>query len=113
MSRELYVGNIPFETTEQELRRLLAVAGTVSSIHLITDPVSGQFKGCCYVRMATPGEAREAINCLDGALVNNRLITVSEARPQKPKGPQPGGGGPGKRRWTTPGSRRDRKRREE
>jgi RNA recognition motif-containing protein len=86
MGRELYVGNIPYEATEFDLRRLFAVAGSVSSIHLITDPESGQFKGCCYIKMATADEAKEAINSLDGARLINRLITVSEARPQKPKG---------------------------
>jgi RNA recognition motif-containing protein len=81
----LYVGNLPYETTEDDLRRLFAVAGTVSSVHLITDPQSGRSKGCGYVKMANADAAREAINSLDGALLVNRLITVSEARPQKPK----------------------------
>jgi RNA recognition motif-containing protein len=85
MGRELYVGNIPYEATDFDLRRLFTVAGTVSSIHLITDPESGQFKGCCYIKMATAEEAKEAINSLDGARFIDRLITVSEARPQKPK----------------------------
>lgn len=104
MRRELYVGNIPYEATESDLRRLFAVAGTVSTIHLITDPVTGQFKGCGYVKMATPAEAAEAINSLDGALFMDRLITVSEARPQKPAGraPRPArgnrGGAPAPRR---------------
>lgn len=96
MGRELYVGNIPYEATEFDLRRLFAVAGTVSTIHLITDPESGQFKGCCYIKMATADEAKEAINSLDGARLINRLITVSEARPQKPKG-RPVAGDRGKR----------------
>ena len=85
MRRELYVGNIPFEATEAELRKLFSVAGTVSTVHLITDPINGKFRGCGYVKMASPDEAREAINSLDGALFMNRLITVSEARPQPPQ----------------------------
>ncbi len=85
MRRELYVGNIPFEATETDLRRLFSVAGTVSSIHFITDPVSGKFRGCGYVKMASPAEAKEAIDSLDGALFIDRLITVSEARPQPPQ----------------------------
>jgi len=96
MGRELYVGNIPYEATEFDLRRLFTVAGTVSTIHLITDPESGQFKGCCYIKMATADEAKEAINSLDGARLINRLITVSEARPQKPK-ERPVAGDRGKR----------------
>ena len=80
MCRELYVGSLPYETTEDDLRRLFAVAGTVQSVHLITDPVSGKSKGCGYVKMTTESEAKEAINSLDGARFENRLITVSIAR---------------------------------
>ncbi len=89
MRRELYVGSLPYEITEDDLHRLFAVAGTVQSVHLITDPVSGKSKGCGYVKMTTVGEAIEAINCLDGALIEGRIISVSEAREQKPqKSPQ-------------------------
>lgn len=95
MGRELYVGSISFEATESDIRRLFSVAGTVSTVHLITDPQTGQFKGCCYVKMATADEAKEAIDSLDGALLLNRLITVTEARPQKPK-VRPAGGRSGK-----------------
>lgn len=84
MSRELYVGSLPFETTEDDLRRLFAVAGTVQSVHIITDRDSGKSKGCGYVKMTTESEAKEAINSLDGARIEGRLITVSVAREQKP-----------------------------
>lgn len=93
MRRELYVGSLPYETTEEDLRRLFSVAGNVQSVHLIIDPVTGKSKGCGYVKMTTVSEAIEAINCLDGARIENRLITVSEAREQKPqKTPQRPGG---------------------
>lgn len=91
MRRELYVGNLPFETTEDDLRRLFSVAGNVQSVHIITDKDSGKSKGCGYVKMTTPVEAKEAINSLDGALTEGRLITVSEAREQKPQPSQPRG----------------------
>ena len=84
MNRELYVGSLPFETTEEDLFRLFSVSGTVQSVHIITDKISGKSKGCGYVKMTTVDEARDAINSLDGALVENRKITVSEAREQKP-----------------------------
>jgi len=84
MRRELYVGSLPFETTEEDLRRLFSVAGTVQAVHIITDRDSGRSKGCGYVKMTTESEAKEAINCLDGAIFENRVITVSEAREQKP-----------------------------
>ncbi len=106
MGRELYVGNLPYETSENDLRRLFAVAGTVSTVHLITDPQSGKSKGCGYVKMATAEAAKEAINSLDGALVGDRLIAVSEARPQKPK--QQPFGGDHRKRGTTAASRRGR-----
>ena len=89
MSKELYVGHLPLEYTEEDLRRLFRVAGTVSYIHLVTDPHTGQSKGCGYVKMTTDAEAKEAIECLDGALLIDRTIEVSIARPQKP---QPAGG---------------------
>jgi len=85
MSRELYVGSISAKATENEIRKLFSVAGTVGSIHLITDFYTGEFKGCCYVKMASDKEAKEAIETLDGALLIDRVITVSEARPQKQK----------------------------
>ncbi len=83
MGRELYVGHISYDATEEDLRRTFAVAGTVTSVHIITDPVTGKSKGCAYVRMATAEEAREAIECLDGALLGDLIVSVSEARPQK------------------------------
>ena len=100
VNKELYVGHMSYEATEKDLIRLFTVAGTVTSVHLITDPETGEFKGCGYVRMSTAEEAREAIETLDGALLRNRPITVSLARPQK-QTTRPGGrrgkGGPGAR----------------
>jgi len=89
MNRELYVGSLPFETTEEDLVRLFSVSGTVQSVHIITDKISGKSKGCGYVKMTSIAEARDAINSLDGALLENRKITVSEAREQKPTNNSP------------------------
>lgn len=85
MAKELYVGHLPYEATNDDLRRLFSVAGTVTSVHIITDPVSGKSKGCGYVRMSSEDELQEAITCLDGALMEGLNITVSIARPQKPQ----------------------------
>lgn len=90
MGKDLYVGNISFKATEEDIMKLFSVAGKVRSIHLVTDPKTGQFKGCGFVKMADV-EAREAIAILDGTRLVDRVITVSEARPQKPK--EQGGGG--------------------
>lgn len=98
MNRELYVGSLPFETTEEDLVRLFSVSGNVQSVHIITDKISGKSKGCGYVKMTSTDEAKDAINCLDGALLDNRRITVSEAREQKPAVKSPGRAAPFKRK---------------
>ena len=95
MSKELYVGNLPFDYSEEELRRLFNVAGSVSYIHLVSDPVSGLSKGCAYVKMSSEKDAKMAIDSLDGARVEGRYISVSIARPRTPKAPG-AGGRPGK-----------------
>ena len=91
MGRELYVRHISEKATEGDLRKLFEVEGTVVSVHLITDPETGQFKGCGFVRMASDDQAREAIATLDGALLLDRVIAVSEARPQKQQVNKSGG----------------------
>ncbi len=101
MAKELYVGHMPYEATEDDLRRMFAVAGTVTSVHIITDPETGKSKGCGYVRMSSEAEVKEAIECLDGALMIDRVITVSVAVPQKPKTQKPAPG----RRKPGPGNR--------
>ena len=85
MGKELYVRHISDKATENEIRKLFSVVGTVNSVHLVIDPETGQFKGCAFVKMATDSEAKEAITTLDGALLVNRVIIVGEARPQKQK----------------------------
>lgn len=95
--KELYVGSLSYDITEYELHKLFSVSGHVTSIHLITDAETGQFKGCGYVRMSTEAEAKDAINSLDGAWLLEKRITVSYANPQKMKAG--GGGAKGVPRW--------------
>jgi RNA recognition motif-containing protein len=102
---DFYVGNIAFETTEEELQKLFEVAGKVRSIHMITDHKTGQFKGCAYVKMADV-KVREVVDTLDGALLGPRRIEVSEARPQKPGGAGKPGGERKPTRNDRPGKRR-------
>ena len=83
MGKELYVGSLSYDTTEYELEKLFSVSGRVTSIHLITDPKTGEFKRCGYVRMSTEAEAKDAIESLDGAHFLDKTITVSMANPQK------------------------------
>lgn len=86
MSKDLYVKNLPPETTEEELRKLFSVAGKVSYIHMGMDAKTGQFLEYAYVKMSSEAEAKEAILCLDDARIINRQISVTIAKPQKPAG---------------------------
>lgn len=90
MSKDLYVTNIALEATEEEVRKLFSVVGKVAYIHLVTDAKTGQFKGCGYVKMSSEADAKDAITTLDGARLINRLIKVTEARPQTTGGPKAG-----------------------
>lgn len=98
MGVEIYVGHISGTVTEDEVQRLFSVVGTVTSVHLVTDPASGESRGCGYVRMSTDEEAREAIDLLNGAKLGDRLIVVKNAPPKNfkktgPSGKGQGGGG--------------------
>jgi RNA recognition motif-containing protein len=77
---ELYLGSISTKATEEDIRNLFSLVGTVTSVHLIKDTQTGKFMECGYVKMATTKEAQEAIETLNGALLVNRVLTVSEAR---------------------------------
>lgn len=82
MGIEVYVGQISGLVTEDEVRKLFSVVGTVTSIHLVTNPDSGEFRGCGYVRMSTEEEAQEAIDLLNGAKLGDRQIVVKNAPPK-------------------------------
>lgn len=84
MAKELYVGHLSEQTTEEDLRRLFSVMGVVTSVHLIIDPETREFKRCGYVRMAAGVNPNEVVETLDGAFLIDREIHVSIARPQKP-----------------------------
>ncbi len=84
MAKELYVGHLSEQTTEEDLRRLFSVMGVVTSVHLIIDPETREFKRCGYVRMAAGVDPAEVAETLDGAYLIDREIHVSIARPQKP-----------------------------
>ncbi len=82
LHKELYVTEISFEAQEEDLRKLFALCGTVNSVHMVTDPKSGQFKGTAFIRMATAAEARDAVVTLDGTRLINRCIVVQAAQPK-------------------------------
>ena len=83
MGVEIYVGHISGSVTEEELRKLFSVAGTVTSVHLVKDHETGQYRGCGYVRMSTDDEARESIDLLNGAMLGGGLIVVKSAPPKQ------------------------------
>ena len=82
----LYVGGLPYQTTEQDLYDLFGQTGNVTSATVITDRASGRSKGFGFVEMANDQEARSAIDQLNGTTLENRTITVSEARERQSTG---------------------------
>lgn len=93
---KLYIGNLPYQTTEDELKTLFAAYGTVLSATLITDRDSGRSKGFGFVELEDDAKAQEAITKLDKTNVGDRTIFVSVARPREER-PQGGGYGGGDR----------------
>ena len=90
MGKKLYVGNLSYGTTEAQIRELFAQAGEISEINLITDRETGRPKGFGFVEMATEEGGQEAIKRFNGYLLDERTLTVNEARPREDRG---GGGG--------------------
>ena len=93
MSIKLYVGNLPYNMTEEELNVLFAEAGNVVSAKIITDRQTGQPRGFGFVEMETKLEGEKAISMLNGRSIDGRPLAVNEARPQQRGGF--GGGGRG------------------
>ena len=92
MGTKLYVGNLPFNTTEPDLQDLFAQAGTVSEVMLVQDKFTGKSRGFAFVTMASEADAQNAINQLHGKPLEGRPLTVNEARPREERS---GGGGGG------------------
>jgi cold-inducible RNA-binding protein len=90
MGTKLYVGGLPYSTTEQQLQEIFSPHGSVTSTKVITDRYTGQSRGFGFVEMATGEEAQKAITALNGTQMGGRTITVNEARPQEKRA---GGGG--------------------
>jgi cold-inducible RNA-binding protein len=101
MSNKLFVGNLSFNTTENDLHEAFGAHGTVVEANLMMDRMSGRSRGFAFVTMSTPEEAQKAIQALHGASLDNRALTVNIARPKEER-PRTGGGGGGDR-----GPRRD------
>lgn len=94
MAKNLYVGNLPFSTTEEELRAAFSVHGTVTSTQIIKDRETGRSRGFGFVEMSDGADA--AVTAMNGAMFQGRTLTVNEARPREERRPpRPGGGGGG------------------
>jgi RNA recognition motif-containing protein len=88
MSKKLYVGNLPFDTGEQDLQALFATAGTVETVNVVRDTATGRPRGFAFIEMATDQDAQNAITTFNNHDMGGRSLTVNEARPK----PQGGGG---------------------
>ncbi len=90
MSRKLYVGNLPYEVAEAELQELFERAGSVESVTVMRDQMTGRARGFAFVEMGTDEDAQNAITTLNGSQMGGRNLTINEARPKAASG---GGGG--------------------
>src|SRR3954452_7741481 len=98
MSTKLFVGNLSFNTTENDLQDAFAAHGTVVEANLMMDRATGRPRGFGFVTMSTEEEAKKAIEALNGATVDGRNLTVNIARPREERSGGGGGGGGGGRR---------------
>jgi len=104
MSNKLFVGNLSFETTENDLQDAFAAHGTVTETNLMMDRMTNRPRGFAFVTMSTADEAQNAIASLNGRELSGRALTVNVARPREDR-PSGGGGGGGRREFGGGGSR--------
>jgi RNA recognition motif-containing protein len=97
MARKLYVGNLPYETSDQDLQTLFSGAGTVETVSVMRDMATGRARGFAFVEMASDEDAQKAISMLNDHDFGGRNLTVNEARP-KPQSSGGYGGGEQRRR---------------
>jgi len=97
MSNKLFVGNLSFDTTENDLQDAFAAYGTVSETNLMMDRMTSRPRGFAFVTMSTPEEAQQAIAGLNGRELGGRALTVNVAKPREERGDRGGGGGGGGR----------------
>ena len=83
MAKKLYVGSLPYDTTDEQLAKIFSVAGDVVSAKVIVDKFSGRSKGFGFVEMSSDEEAQKAIEMLDKSKIGDRSIIVNEARPME------------------------------
>jgi len=96
MSKNIYVGGLPYAVAEENLQKLFSAYGTVESARVITDRYTGQSRGFGFVEMSSPSEAQKAIEALNGSQLDGRQLVVNEARPQEKRADSGNGG---RNRW--------------
>ena len=96
MAKNIYIGNLNYDTTEDTLRAAFAAYGEVTSVNIVTDRYTGRPRGFAFVEMESDNAAAEAIGPLNGQALDGRQLTVDEARPKKP-------------RWSDAGARSDQR----
>jgi RNA recognition motif-containing protein len=96
LSKKIYVGNLPFSATEDELRGIFERHGSVDSVSVITDRETGRARGFAFVEMSEPSAASDAIKALDGSDMGGRSLRVNEAQDKRAGGGGGGGGGRGR-----------------
>ena len=97
MNKKLYIGNLPYSATAEEIRALFEQVGEITDVAVISDRETGRSKGFGFVEMATEDLAQEAIQRFNGYSMNNRPLTVNEARPREERPPRRDTGGYGDR----------------
>jgi RNA recognition motif-containing protein len=97
--KNIYVGNISFQTTEQDLDAAFSAYGQVDRVQIVKDRDTGQARGFAFVEMPVNGDADKAMAALNGAELGGRTLTVNEARPREPRAGGFGGGGGGGNRF--------------
>ena len=95
MSTKLFVGNLSFNTTENDLQDAFTQFGTVVEVNLMMDRMTNRPRGFAFVTMSTPEDAAKAIEGMNGKELDGRALTVNEARPREERPPRQGGGGGG------------------
>ena len=98
MNTKLFVGNLSFNTTENDLQDAFAAHGTVVEANLMTDRETGRPRGFAFITMSTAEEAQAAVTAMNGASLDGRALTVNEARPKADR--PSGGGGQGRREYS-------------
>lgn len=83
MNLKIYVGNLPFSASEEDLKKFFSEAGAVQSVKIVTDAYSGKPRGFGFVEMASEADAQKAISLLNGKPLMDRTLVVNEAKPQK------------------------------